>query len=135
MSARLQDFGDDVDVTLIMFSDPDDIDTYQHTHRLPLTIVIDRDRAAYRSFGMGRGTWWRVWGLRSWRRYAQIVLRDGRSGIRRPVDDTLQLGGDVVVDRDGIVAWRHEGQGPDDRPSVDRLLEVVDAVRRGTRPS
>ena len=47
--------------------------------------------------------------------------------VRRPTEDTRQLGGDVVVDRDGRLAYLFRSSEPDDRPAVD---ELVDAIRR-----
>lgn len=89
----------------------------------PLGVVTDETLEMYRAFGFERGAWWRVWGLRSMRRYAELV-RAGRRDIA--VDgDTLQLGGDVVIDRAGRVAYVFHGAGPDERPSVDELLDVI----------
>ena len=89
----------------------------------PLVVVTDEGRSLYRAFGFERGAWWRVWGLRSIRRYAELV-RGGRRDIG--VDgDTLQLGGDAVIDRTGRIAYLFRGAGPDERPSVDELLDVI----------
>jgi hypothetical protein len=65
-----------------------------------------------------------VWGLKAVRAYGRL-LRQGRR-LERPSGDTLQLGGDFVVDRDGRLAYAYRSRGPDDRPSVD---DLVDAVR------
>jgi hypothetical protein len=92
---------------------------------MPLTVVTDESRSTYRTFGLRRGTRRRVWGLRSLRRYAEL-MRAGRRDVGIG-GDTLQLGGDVVVDRTGRLAYVFRGAGPDDRPTVD---ELIDAVRR-----
>ena len=52
------------------------------------------------------------------------LFRQGRH-LERPSGDTLQLGGDFVVDRDGRLAYAYRSRGPDDRPSVDDLLDAV----------
>ena len=39
--------------------------------------------------------------------------------------DINQLGGDVLLDPNGIVQLHHVGKGPADRPSVDSLLDVI----------
>jgi hypothetical protein len=68
----------------------------------------------------------RVWGdPRVWTRY----LRTALSG-RRPTRfgaDTLQLGGDFVIDADGVVVYARP-QLTDDRPPVARLLAAVEAA-------
>lgn len=128
MSDRLDQFGPDATVSLITFTDPDNLPTYQERNRLRLQLLIDPDRSAYRAFGLGRGSVHRVWGLRAARRYLEILRRQGPSGLHRPVEDTLQLGGDFVISPAGTLAWGFWGRGPDDRPDIDQLVEAVRAV-------
>jgi len=45
-----------------------------------------------------------------------------------PTGDTLQLGGDFIVDSEGQVAYATRRR-PDDRPAVDELLAVLRAIR------
>lgn len=129
MRDRLDEFGDDVDVTVVMFSDPDHIDTYQHTNRLPFTIAIDEDRRAYEAVGFGRASLARVWGLRAAVRYARLAAGGQWRSLRRPVDDTRQLGGDILIDASGRVAWWFRGAGPDERPSVETMLGEISKAR------
>lgn len=89
--------------------------------------MADKARAVYRAYGLGRGPWWRVWGPRVLLGYARL-LRAGRR-LERPTDDTLQLGGDFVVDRGGKIAYAYRSEDPDDRPSVDALVEAVRTCR------
>jgi peroxiredoxin len=122
--SRLEEFGD-AEVVVICFSAPDYVAAYQRDRLHPITVLVDEERTSYRAYGFGRGSVRRVWGLRTWLAYARL-LRAGRR-FQRPTEDTLQLGGDVVVDRDGRVSYLFRSSDPDDRPSVD---ELVDAVRR-----
>jgi len=46
-------------------------------------------------------------------------------GLRRPTEDTLQLGGDFIVGPDGTLIYGFWGEGPDDRPSVDDLIDAL----------
>lgn len=124
MRSRLDEFGD-ADVVVICFSAPDYVAAYQRDRLQPMTVVVDETRTSYRAYGFGRGSVRTVWGLRTWRAYARL-LRAGRR-LHRPTEDTLQLGGDVVVDRVGTISYLFRSADPDDRPSVDDLL---DAVRR-----
>jgi len=127
---RLTELGDTTDVVLITFTDPEKLEAYTARNELPFPILIDRDRAAYRAFGLGRGSLARVWGWRAGRRYVEILRADGLSGLRRPEEDTLQLGGDFVVGPDGILEYGFWGEGPDDRPSVDDLIAEVHRIQR-----
>ena len=127
MRDRLTELGDSTDVVLITFSDPEKLATYRNRNELPFPILMDRDRVAYRAFGLARGSIARVWGWRAGRRYLEILRANGLSGLRRPEEDTLQLGGDFVVGPDGVLEYGFWGDGPDDRPSVD---DLIDEVRR-----
>lgn len=122
MRDRLEDFGDAL-VVVIAFSSPAFVATYQRERLAPLAVLIDETRATYRAYGLGRGSVWRVWGPKVWCSYAKL-LRKGRR-FRRPTEDTLQLGGDFVVGRDGRLTYAFRSRDPDDRPSVDDLLSAV----------
>ena len=116
-------------VVLVTFTHPDNLPGYVDRHDLPFPVLTDPDRRAYAAYGFGRGSVARVWGLRMVRRYLEL-FREGRwRDLRAPTEDTLQLGGDIVIGPDGTLAWGFWGAGPDDRPSVD---EIIAAVRTAT---
>ena len=122
-------------MALVTFTEPEPVSAYVERHRLPFPVLVDPTRDVYRAYGFGRGSVARVWGRRAARRYVEILRRDGLRGLRAPTEDTLQLGGDVVVAPDGSLAWGFWGAGPDDRPTVDELLAAVDRSRSGTEPA
>ena len=125
MRDRLHELGRDTDVALVTFTDPENLAAYRDRHDLPFPILVDRARATYRAYGLGRGSVARSWGWRAARRYVEIIRRDGPGGLRRPTEDTLQLGGDFVIAPDGTLAYGFWGAGPDDRPSVDDLIAAI----------
>lgn len=87
---------------------------------LGVELYGDPERAAYRAFGFARGSIARVWlHPRVILRYGQLLGRGRR--VRAPRQDTLQLGGDVLVTAAGRVAWVYASAGPEDRPSLDDL--------------
>lgn len=126
MRDRLDEFGDAA-VALVLFTRQRNLAGYRRRFVEPMTVLTDETRAAYRAFGFPRGPWWKVWGPAVWRRYGQL-LRRGAS-FERPTEDTLQLGGDVVIDRDGRIAYLFRSSSPDERPPVDDLLAAVRSVR------
>ena len=129
MRDRLDDLGPDTTVVLVTFTDPDNLSDYIVRNLLPFPVLTDPDRSAYAAYGFGRGSVGRVWGWRAGRRYLEL-LRAGRwRELRRPTEDTLQLGGDVVIAPDGTLAWGFWSEGPDDRPSVDDIIAAVEAAR------
>jgi hypothetical protein len=90
---------------------------------LPYPLLVDRERSAYRAWGLGRASRLGIWGDPAvWLRYATELARGAR--LRRPGSDTLQLGGDFVVDRVGTVAYSRP-QRRDDRPPVAELLGAL----------
>lgn len=122
MRSRLDELGD-AEAVVICFSAPEHVAAYQRERLQPMTVLVDEERASYGAYGFGRGSVGAVWGLRTWRAYARL-LRAGRS-FQRPTEDTRQLGGDVVVDPHGRIAYLFRSEDPDDRPSVDELVEAV----------
>ena len=126
MSDRLAEFSD-VSVVLITFTRPRNLRGFRHHLGLTYPVLTDETRSTYRAYGLGRGSWRRVWGFRGMRAYARL-LRDGKRP-RFPTGDSLQLGGDFIVDSEGRVAYAYRSSGPDDRPAVNELLTVLSALR------
>ncbi|MEA2466949.1 MAG: hypothetical protein QOJ57_1075 [Thermoleophilaceae bacterium] len=93
----------------------------------PWPVLIDREREAYRRWGLGRAS--RLALLRfDWMRgYARMLLRG--ETLARPGSDVLQLGGDFVIGADGTVAFAHAQQGFDDRPPAGLLVRKLEAAR------
>ena len=118
-----------VEIVVVHFDETDRLGEYRSFHGVPdaLRIVGDPERTLYRTLGIGRGAWWRVWGPRTFRAYLRLV-RKGRR-FRRHRGDSLQLGGDVVVGADGRVAWTFLPAEPDARPGPQQIEEAVDAGR------
>jgi hypothetical protein len=90
---------------------------------LPWPLLMDASRALYHAYGMHRGRWQDIWGPATWWAYARLALR-GRWARHRS-GDVAQLGGDVLIDPEGIVRVCHVGSGPADRPPVETLLSIV----------
>jgi len=85
-------------------------------------LLVDEARELYRAYGMLSGRIRDIWGPRTMWAYLKELARGKLPRARRA--DTLQLGGDVLIDPAGIVRLHHVGSGPGDRPSVSRLLSV-----------
>ena len=86
-------------------------------------LLVDESRALYATYGMHRGRWRDILGWSSWWAYAKLLLRIRQ--LRRSSGDLRQLGGDVLIDPDGIIRLHHVGIGPAVRPSVSSVLDVV----------
>lgn len=112
-------------VVLVTFTDPANLVAYTNRNELPFPILVDAERAVYRAYGLGRGTVARMYGWRSARRYWELYRQNGPLDRQRATEDTLQLGGDFVIGPDGTLTYGFWGAGPDERPSVDDLIEAV----------
>ena len=117
-------------VACVSFAAPARLPAYARELGLEqVELYSDAERAAYRAFGFGRGSRRRVWlDPRVWGAYAGLLARGRRPRGTR--DDTLQLGGDVVVDAAGVVRWVRASAGPEDRPGVDELAAAVRGAGR-----
>ena len=124
MRDRLEEFGD-AEIAVVLFTRQRNLRGYRSRYVDPLSVLTDEDRALYRVFSLGSGSLWQVWGPKVWLKYARL-LRGGAT-FEKPTENTSQLGGDFVVGRDGRLVYVFRSKGPDERPSVDDLL---DAVRR-----
>jgi hypothetical protein len=120
--SQREDLG--VQVVVVSFAPPATLEVYSSKLGLDGAVLLsDVDRAAYAAFGFERGSTARVWlDPRVWRRYLGLVARGRRP--ERPDEDTLQLGGDVLV-RDGRVAWVYASAGPEDRPTLDEVRAAL----------
>ena len=91
---------------------------------VPFPVLVDEQRTAYRAWGLRRAPFWRVYlDPAVWRQYWRL-LRSGER-MRRSGADTLQLGGDFVVGRDGRLTYSRPQQA-DDRPPVGVLLRELE---------
>jgi peroxiredoxin len=105
-------------VVVVAFAPADALAGYQRRLGLDEVLVLsDPERRAYSAFGFGRGAIARVWlDPRVWWRYLTLIRRGRRP--ERVQQDTLQLGGDVLIDASGRVRWVYASRGPADRPSI-----------------
>jgi hypothetical protein len=97
----------------------------------PFPVVADPERAAYRAFGLGRTSWWKLLHPASLLHYLRLMFQGW--GLRRPTpeEDLLQLGGDFVLAGDGRLVYARRGTATD-RPPVAELLQAIRSA--GTAP-
>jgi hypothetical protein len=88
-------------------------------------FLLDPERKAYQAFGLDHSLS-RSWSPKVWIEYARLMAR-GRKwrGIQ---GDSGQMGGDFIVDRDGILRMAYRSNDPTDRPTVSYLLKRLDDI-------
>lgn len=97
---------------------------YIRETQLPWPLLQDSNQQLYAAYGMTSGSWWSSFGLPSVMRYLGLMLRGRMPG--KPGRDWRQLGGDILIDREGNVRLQYISSDPHDRPSVNSLLAVVE---------
>ncbi|MDQ3699541.1 MAG: redoxin domain-containing protein [Chloroflexota bacterium] len=109
-------------VYAVSFETPARLRAYVRLHQIPFPILADPARATYKGYGLGRGPWWRIYGPRVLWRYARAALQGRRITVK---GDTLQRGGDFVVDGAGVLRLVHVGEDSFDRPPVGDVLQAL----------
>lgn len=131
MRDQLDRFGD-ARVAAVTFATQDRLAAHREHLALPFPLLADPDRAIYQQFDLGRATFRHVYNPGTLLLYGRL-LRQGRK-LRRPSEDTRQLGGDFVIDRSGLLVQGFWPRSPDDRPSVHQLIEAVGRARNSSSP-
>ena len=68
--------------------------------------------------------------MATWKAYARLFKR---WNLTRPSEDVFQLGGVVIVDADGALAWIHRGKNPADYADPSAIVEAVRVLSREPR--
>lgn len=98
----------------------------------PFKLLLDPNRVAYRAYGLEHSLV-RSWGWNVWWRYIELLLVGQKwRGIQ---GDSGQLGGDFIVDTDGVIRWAYRSHDPTDRPSMNQLLAVLSNCSATNRKS
>ncbi len=97
----------------------------------PFPLLLDPERDAYRAYGLEESAL-RSWSPKNILYYLRAILFEKRElhGYR---GDPHQLGGDFVVDQQGIIRLAHPSRDPTDRPDVARVMEVLGALTTAER--
>ncbi len=116
------------EVAVVSFAPSKALLPYARDLRIPFPLLSDPERIAYKAYGLRKGSFWAIFGPKTTWEYVKLISR-GRL-FRVIQADPFQLGGDFVIDGQGIVRFAYRSEEPTDRPSTDRLLQTV---REGAR--
>ena len=126
---RLEALG--VSVAVVTFQSGYLVDQYIRDTGVSWPIMPDKSLELYTAYGMGRGGWWNIWEPATWGAYLKLLFLGRR--LAKTSADVNQLGGDVLIDPQGIVRLHHVGKGPADRPTVGELINVVQQCNTNRR--
>ena len=89
---------------------------------VPFEFFLDPQRKAYQAYGLEHSLT-RSWSPKVWFTYARLLLSGRRwRGIQ---GDSAQLGGDFIVDRNGIIHMAYRSHDPMDRLSINKLISLL----------
>lgn len=88
----------------------------------PFPFLRDPERMAYRAYGL-QASRWRSWSPATVWYYAKARWQGHKSLGKR--GDPHQLGGDFLIDPNGVIVSAYPSRHPADRIAVDQVLERV----------
>ena len=108
------------DVVAISFEPKERLFQLTRQAQLPFPILSDPERVAYAAYGLAEGHWLKIFSPKTIWTYVKHSARGRR--YHHAASDWKQLGGDFVLQEDGIIIFEYRGQAPHDRPSVASLI-------------
>jgi peroxiredoxin len=113
------------DVLLISFGRAELARAWQAEACPAFEMVLDPERKAYRVYGL-KHSWWRSASLGTfWFTLRRLLSGQKWRGI---TSDPAQLGGDFIIDTNGIVKMAHPSRDPLDRPDAAEILACLSQV-------
>ena len=122
----LQSIG--IDVLVVTFERPERARAYARELGVSFPILSDSERRVYRLYGLG------VVGPPSHSFIRSLLDRLSATG-GEPEEDSLpeemrQLGGDFILDAEGLMRFAYCSRYPSDRPAVTLLLAILRGLAR-----
>ena len=88
----------------------------------PFPILLDPEKKSYRVYGLERSAW-KAWGPKNLWYYAKALAQGEKLQEKR--GDTDQMGGDFIVDANGIVQFAYPSKDPTDRPHMESVMTIL----------
>ncbi len=125
--AQLRRFTDelaqlDAQVLLVSFGEERWARAWLQETGAPFPLLLDPERAVYRAYGL-ETSFVRVWSPKVMWHYTRRVLAGQK--LQSIQGDPHQLGGDFVVDGQGVIRLAYRSKDPVDRPPVEALLAAL----------
>jgi peroxiredoxin len=111
-------------VLIVSFGTLPAVQTWLNKTCTPFDVVLDRERTIYHAYQLDR-SFLRSRNLRTRWYYFKAWLAGKKSLDIHDGEDTSQLGGDFIVDSQGILRLIYPSHDPTDRPAVSQLLQIL----------
>ena len=86
-------------------------------------FVSDPELRGYHAYGLGRHSMLKAYGPKIVWQYLHFIAQG--KPLRLPHGDTLQKGGDFVVNRHGLITLSHIGRDQSERPEMADVLAAL----------
>lgn len=96
---------------------------YVEEMNLTWPLLLDEKLELYRGYGFERASLARLLGPITTLKYVWLMLSGHLPGKKGK--DIRQMGGNVLIDPEGVVRMHHQSVTPHDRPGVDEILACV----------
>jgi peroxiredoxin len=116
------------EVLAISFAPPDRVAAYVQRYPLPLPVLSDPDRQAYRTFALDKTSWRMMLRPASIWRYLKLIFRGWRPWSPAKNDDLLQLGGDFILDEQRRPVFAYKSKEATDRPAAGEVLKALRSI-------
>lgn len=95
--------------------------------QLPFPVLSDPERKTYDAYGLGSGSWLRIFSPGTVWTYLKHFARGGKYDQKygHKSSDLKQLGGNFILDASGSVTLEHRSTAPHDRPPVSQLVGML----------
>jgi peroxiredoxin len=113
-------------VTILSFSSPALAQKWIAETRSSFHFLIDSEMKTYQAYGL-ESSLMRAWSPKIWFAYAKLMAQ-GRKwrGIQGV---SSQMGGDFIVDQQGVIRLAHRSHDPTDRLKVVEIFQVLDEIK------
>ncbi len=111
-----------IQIVIITFTGGYWADNWLKDTGVDFPLLVDEANELYDRYGL-KHSFWKTWQPKVLLDYAKRLLK-GQS-IKQSSGDLYQMGGNFIVDTDGIVRLAYRSDDPTDRPSVDDMLRVL----------
>jgi peroxiredoxin len=112
-------------VVTVSFGTPHWSQVWLQETESPFPFLVDADHAAYHAYRL-KSSVFRSWSPANLWYYTKAVLQKRETFGKR--GNPHQLGGDFIINADGIIRLAHPSREPTDRPTLTKILTALQHI-------
>lgn len=111
------------EVIVVSFEDAQGVHKLINAHKLPFVFLLDPKKEVYCLYGMIYREKGAVVTYRTMLDY--LKLRWAGYPKQQRGKNIRQMGGDVIIDKEGLIRLIYQSQFPEDRPNVGEMITIL----------